>query len=128
MDVLVNVNGSKLKTRFKVGEKAGSLEHAIKKLKKSKEKIISIAPPNAMEEPAKGIVTPVFNDQNEIVAIIIFVRDMIMETNIEKTTSAVSSEMFQLNEAIKEVSSNTGELASLIKELEAFSQQTFKKR
>ncbi|WP_052087769.1 hypothetical protein [Paenibacillus wynnii] len=100
MDVLANVNGIKLKTRFEVGMKV-DLNEGIEKVIRTKKPFVSITPPHAFGVPAKGIVTPVLDEQSEVVAIVILVKNLELENNIQEVASTLSSSMSQLNEGME---------------------------
>jgi len=123
MEVLINENVKKLKSRFQTGTKTTIDNGGFEKVKRTKKQLISSTPIQVFGVPAKGVVTPVFGDQGEVVAIIIVAKSMELETNIEAIADSVFSSMYQLNTGIEEVSSRSQELSIFINEILKFSEQ-----
>lgn len=115
-----------LKMPSKVGDPIKNME-TYNFVKKSKEQLPSIVPTRFFGVPAKGLLTPVFDESGEVVAIVSVSKSIEKEAKIEDSTSKLFSSMEQLNAGIEEVSSNSQQLSTFIREIDEFSSQTEEK-
>lgn len=96
-------------------------------VKKSKKQLPSVVPTRFFGVPAKGLLTPVFDEGGEVVAIISVSKSIEKETKIEEGTSKLFSSMEQLNAGIEEIASSSQQLSTFIKEIDEFSSHTHEK-
>ncbi|AIQ57836.1 hypothetical protein [Paenibacillus borealis] len=75
MNVLAKADGIKLRTSFEVGMRV-DINEGIEKVIRTKKSFVSLTPPHAYGVPAKGIVTPVLDEQSEVAAIVILVKNL----------------------------------------------------
>ena len=115
-----------LKMPSKVGDPIKNME-TYNFVKKSKEQLPSIVPTRFFGVPAKGLLTPVFDESGEVVAIVSVSKSIEKEAKIEEMTSKLFSAMEQLNVGIEEVASSSQQLSTFIKEIDEFSSQTEEK-
>lgn len=115
-----------LKMPSKVGDPIKNME-TYNFVKKSKEQLPSIVPTRFFGVPAKGLLTPVFDEFGEVVAIVSVSKSIEKEAKIEEMTSKLFSSMEQLNAGIEEVASSSQQLSTFIKEIDEFSSQTEEK-
>lgn len=110
----------------KVGDPIKNME-TYNFIKKSKEQLPSIVPTRFFGVPAKGLLTPVFDENGEVVAIVSVSKSIEKEIAIEESTSKLFSSMEQLNAGIEEVASSSQQLSFFIKEIDEFSSKTGEK-
>lgn len=112
-----------LKMPSKVGDPIKNME-TYNFIKKSKEQLASVVPTRFFGVPAKGLLTPVFDENGEVVAIVSVSRSIEKEARIEEGTSKLFSSMEQLNAGIEEIASSSQQLSTFITEIDEFSSQT----
>ncbi len=112
-----------LKMPSKVGDPLANME-VYNFVKKTKKQFPSIVPTRFFGVPAKGLLTPVFDENGEVVAIVSISKSIENETRIEEITSSLFSSMEQLNAGIEEIASSSQQLSTFIKEIVDFSAQT----
>ncbi|AFM41740.1 methyl-accepting chemotaxis protein [Desulfosporosinus acidiphilus SJ4] len=112
-----------LKMPSKVGDPIKNME-TYNFVKKSKKQLPSVVPKRFFGIPAKGLLTPVFDDKGEVVAIVSVSKSIEKETRIEESTTKLFSSMEQLNASIEEVASSSQQLSTFIKEIDEFSLET----
>jgi len=122
-EVIAAYEPGQLKMPSKVGDPIKNMEN-FNLVKKSKEQLPSVVPTRFFGVPAKGLLTPVFDEFGEVVAIVSVSKSIEKEAKIEDSTSKLFSSMEQLNAGIVEVSSNSQQLSIFIKEIDEFSSQT----
>lgn len=115
-----------LKMPSKVGDPIKNMEN-YNLVKKSKKQLPSIVPTRFFGVPAKGLLTPVFDEYGEVVAIVSVSRSIEKEAKIEEGTSKLFSSMEQLNAGVEEIASSSQHLSMFIKEMDEFSTQTEEK-
>lgn len=115
-----------LKMPSKVGDPIKNME-TYNFVKKTKEQLPSVVPTRFFGVPAKGLLTPVFDENGEVVAIVSVSKSIEKEAKIEESTSMLFSSMEQLNAGIEEVASSSQQLSTFIKEIDEFSSQTEEK-
>ncbi|KJR49253.1 Methyl-accepting chemotaxis protein [Desulfosporosinus sp. I2] len=115
-----------LKMPSKVGDPIKNMEN-YNLVKKSKKQLPSIVPTRFFGVPAKGLLTPVFDEDGEVVAIVSVSRSIEKEAKIEEGTSKLFSSMEQLNAGVEEIASSSQHLSTFIKEMDEFSTQTEEK-
>lgn len=115
-----------LKMPSKAGDPIKNMEN-FNLVKKSKEQLSSIVPTRFFGVPAKGLLTPVFDENREVVAIVSVSKSIEKEAKIEEGTSKLFSSMEQLNAGIEEIASSSQQLSTFIREMDEFSSQTEKK-
>ncbi|MHB8074686.1 methyl-accepting chemotaxis protein [Desulfosporosinus fructosivorans] len=118
--------GGELKMPSKVGDPIKNMEN-YNLVKKSKKQLASIVPTRFFGVPAKGQLSPVFDENGEVVAIVSVSKSIEKEIMIEDSTSKLFSSMEQLNAGIEEVASSSQQLSVFIKEIDEFSAQTEEK-
>ncbi|WP_339315910.1 methyl-accepting chemotaxis protein [Paenibacillus sp. FSL R10-2734] len=123
MNVLAKADGIKLKTSFEVGMKV-DVNEGIEKVIRSKKSFVSLTPPHAYGLPAKGMVTPVLDEQSEVAGIVILVKNLELENNIQEVASTLLSSMSQLNEGIGDIASSSQDLSGFINKTLVFSEQS----
>jgi len=124
MEVIINVNGKNLQTRFETGTKTTDSIGSFAKIVKNKKQFISLAPNKLFGVPAKGILTPVVDKQGNVVAIVIVVKNLEVETKIEEISNSVLMSMKQLNIGIEEITSSSQQLSEFINETVDFNDHT----
>ncbi|EGW40651.1 methyl-accepting chemotaxis protein [Desulfosporosinus sp. OT] len=112
-----------LKMPAKVGDRIKVMDN-YNHVKKTKAQLESIVPTRFFGVPAKGLLTPVFDENGEVVAIVSVSKSIEKEAVIENSTSELFSSMEQLNAGIEEVASSSQQLSTFIKEIDEFSAQT----
>jgi len=115
-----------LKMPSKVGDQIKNME-TYNLLKKNKKQIPSVVPTRFFGVPAKGLLTPVFDEGGEVIAVVSVSKSIEKEFKIEDGTSKLLASMEQLNAGIDEVASSSQELATFIREIDEFSSQTEEK-
>lgn len=94
---------------------------------RNKKQVFTKIPKSYFGVNAKGLLTPVFDENGEVCAIVNVVQSIEKETKIEESASILFSSMEQLNASIEEVASSSQEISTFIKEIDDFSSQTVKK-
>ncbi|MCR4437102.1 MAG: methyl-accepting chemotaxis protein [Clostridiales bacterium] len=122
--VLASVDGKTLESPFKAGTETEDAMGAFAKVKKEKKQMVSMVPEALFGFPVKGILTPVINEEGEVVAIVSVSKSMAVETQIEESTSSLFNSMEQLNAGIEEIASSSQQLSSFIKGIVEFTGQT----
>ncbi|MDR3543807.1 MAG: methyl-accepting chemotaxis protein [Desulfosporosinus sp.] len=112
-----------LKMPSKVGDPIKVMDN-YNYIKKTKAQLASIVPTRFFGVPAKGLLTPVFDENGEVVAVVSVSKSIEKETGIENSTSKLFSSMEQLNAGIEEVASSSQQLSTFINEIDEFSAQT----
>lgn len=112
-----------LKMPSKVGDPIKNME-TFNFVKKTKKSFPSVVPKRLFGVPAKGLLTPVFDENGEVVAIVSITKSIEKESRIEEITSSIFSSMEQLNAGIEEIASSSQQLSTFIKEIVDFSTQT----
>ncbi|SHI19825.1 methyl-accepting chemotaxis protein [Desulfosporosinus lacus] len=115
-----------LKMPSKVGDPIKNMEN-YNLVKRSKKQLSSIVPTRFFGVPAKGLLTPVFDEDGEVVAIVSVSKSIEKEAKIEEGTSKLFSSMEQLNAGVEEIASSSQHLSTFIKEMDEFSTQTEEK-
>ncbi|MCO5388307.1 MAG: methyl-accepting chemotaxis protein [Desulfosporosinus sp.] len=115
-----------LKMPSKVGDPIKNMEN-YNLVKRSKKQLPSIVPTRFFGVPAKGLLTPVFDEDGEVVAIVSVSKSIEKEAKIEEVTSKLFSSMEQLNAGVEEIASSSQHLSTFIKEMDEFSTQTEEK-
>ena len=115
-----------LKMPSKVGDPIKNMEN-YNLVKRSKKQLPSIVPTRFFGVPAKGLLTPVFDEDGEVVAIVSVSKSIEKEAKIEEGTSKLFSSMEQLNAGVEEIASSSQHLSTFIKEMDEFSTQTEEK-
>ncbi|AET67079.1 methyl-accepting chemotaxis protein [Desulfosporosinus orientis DSM 765] len=116
----------KLDRKVKVGdpiEKTENHDFVIR----NKKQMLSKIPAKYFGVPAKGLLTPVLDENGEVCAIVNVTQSIERETKIEESTSVLFSSMNQLNAGIEEVASSSQHLSTFIKEIDEFGSQTEEK-
>ena len=124
MRALAMVSTDRLKGNFKAGDTIADVKGIFKKMKESKRAISSTMSKQILGVRAKGINTPVFNENGEVVAAVVFAKSQETEAQIEDISGSLLNSMEQLNAAIEEVAANSLRLSSFIKETVSFSEKT----
>ena len=124
MKALAMVSTDRLKGNFKVGDTIADGKGIFKKMKEIKRTISATMSKEILGVRAKGINTPVFNENGEVVAAVVFARSQETETQIEDISGSLLNSMEQLNAATEEVAANSLRLSSFIKETVSFSEKT----
>lgn len=118
------VEGKSLKTGLKAGDSFTDGQGTFKFLKEHKTQHRSMVPKGYFGTPAKGCLTPVLDENGEVVAIVSVSKNMEIETQISEIVTFLLASLEQLNAGVGEVASGSQELASFIKETMEFSEQT----
>lgn len=112
-----------LKMPSKAGDPIKNMDN-FNLVKKSKAQLPSVVPTRFFGVPAKGLLTPVFDEFGEVVALVSVSKSIEKESKIEEGTSKLFASMEQLNAGIEEIASSSQQLATFIKEIDEFSSQT----
>lgn len=118
------LQGKTLKTTLKPGDSFNMNNPTFAYLREKKGQVRSIVPAGYFGIPAKGCLTPVVNENGEVVAVVSVSKNMELEQNIDAITNDLLNSMEQLNAGIEEVASGSQQLSSFIKETMEFSGQT----
>ncbi len=110
-------------TLFKVGDPIAKMD-TFNFVKKTKKQFPSVVPKYFFGVPAKGLLTPVFDENEEVVALVSLAKSIETESRIEEITSSLFSSMVQLNAGIEEIASSSQQLSAFVKEIVDFSAQT----
>ncbi|WP_088186517.1 methyl-accepting chemotaxis protein [Desulfosporosinus sp. FKA] len=121
------LEGKSLKTNLKAGDSFNDSRGSFKYLKESKRQVRSIVPKGYFGVPAKGCLTPVFDEKGNVVAVVSVSKSMEIETQIEEIVTFLLESFEQLNVGVGEVASGSQELAVFIKETMEFSEKTQQK-
>lgn len=122
-NVLACVDGRILKNPNKLGDSFkvdGVLEHIVK----SKKPFASTVPKEFFGVTANGLLTPIFDENGDVIAIAAVNKSIETEMIIEEKTSSLFTLMEQLNIGIGEVAQSSQDLTLFIKEIADFSSQT----
>lgn len=120
----VVVEGNKLKTPYKPGDPFDNNSSVLAGIKQLKQQYQALVPKGVFGVPAKGLLTPVFDEKGEMVACITVSKSIELETRIEEATGSLFSSLEQLNAGVEEVNSNSQQLSAFIKGIFDFSIQT----
>lgn len=112
-----------LKMPSKVGDQIKNMD-TYNLIKKNKKQIPSVVPTRFFGVPAKGLLTPVFDEFGEVIAVVSVSKSIEKESKIEEGTSKLVSSMEQLNAGIDEVATSSQQLSAFIREIDEFSSQT----
>lgn len=124
MKSLAMVSTDKFKGTFKAGDTIADVKGIFKRMKECKKSISSTMSKEILGVRAKGVNTPVFNNNGEVVAAVVFAKSQETEAQIEDISSSLLNSMEQLNAATEEVAANSLRLSSFIKETDSFSEET----
>ncbi|WP_088186705.1 methyl-accepting chemotaxis protein [Desulfosporosinus sp. FKA] len=116
----------KLDRKVKVGdpiEKTKTHDYVIR----NKKQVFTKIPKTSFGVTAKGLLTPVCDENGEVCALINIMQNIEKETKIEERISMIFSSLEQLNAGIEEVASSSQEISSFIKEIDDFTSQTVEK-
>jgi hypothetical protein len=116
-------SGEKLKLKLNVGdtiERNPGLDMVIRE----KKQLITAIPPVIYGFPVKGILTPVINEEGEVVSIFSISVSLEKEKEIENIASSLFSSMEHLNTGAGEIASSSSELSEFIKGTVDFTEQT----
>lgn len=125
-EIVAAYEPGQLKMPSKVGDPIKNMEN-FNLVKKSKKQLPSVVPTRFFGVPAKGLLTPVFDEGGEVVAIVSVSKSIEKEAKIEEGTSKLFSSMEQLNAGIEEIASSSQQLSTFIKEIDEFSSHTHEK-
>ena len=125
-EIILAYAPGQLKMPSKVGDPIKNMD-TYNFVKKTKEQLPSVVPTRFFGVPAKGLLTPVFDEFGEVVAIVSVSKSIEKEAKIEEGTSMLFSSMEQLNAGIEEVASSSQQLSTFIKEIDEFSSRTAEK-
>jgi len=116
----------KLNRNIKVGDpREKTKEHGF--VIKNKKQLFTKLPAAVFGAPAKGLLTPVFDENGEVCALVSVVQSIEKETKIEESTSVLFTSMEQLNAGIEEVASSSQQISAFIQDIDEFSSQTNEK-
>ena len=115
-----------LKMPSRVGDPIKNMEN-YNYVKRTKKQLPSMVPTSFFGVPAKGLLTPVFDENGDVVAIVSVSKSIEKETQIEKSTSMLFNSMEQLDAGIEEVASSSQQLSTFINEIDEFSSLTEEK-
>lgn len=118
------LEGKNLKTKLKVGDSFVDERGTFKYLKENKSQLRSTVPKGYFGVPAKGCLTPVFDEKGEVVAVVSVSKSMEIEAQIEEIVTYLLESLEQLNAGVGEVASGSQELSTFIKETMEFSEKT----
>lgn len=115
-----------LKMPSRVGDPIKNMEN-YNYVKRTKKQLPSMVPTSFFGVPAKGLLTPVFDENGDVVAIVSVSKSIEKETQIEQSTSMLFNSMEQLDAGIVEVASSSQQLSTFINEIDEFSSLTEEK-
>jgi predicted RNA-binding protein with EMAP domain len=112
-----------LKMPSQVGDKIKNMDN-YNLVKRSKKPLRSVVPTRFFGVPAKGLLTPVFDENGDVVAIVSVSRSIEKDRSIEEGAGKLFTSMEQLNAGIEEIATSSQQLSTFIKEIDEFSRKT----
>ncbi|MGC7870854.1 methyl-accepting chemotaxis protein [Desulfosporosinus sp. SYSU MS00001] len=116
----------KLDRKVKVGDPIERTKHHDYAIR-NKKQVFTKIPKTYFGVTAKGLLTPVCDENGEVCALINITQSIEKESKIEERISMIFSSLEQLNAGIEEVASSSQEISTFIKEIDDFSSQTVDK-
>jgi hypothetical protein len=126
MTIMASAPG-KLDRHVKVGDQIKRGKAHDSAIRNKKQVLTKITDASIFGVPAKALLTPVFDENGEVCALISVVQSIDNETKIEESASMLFSSMEQLNAGLEEVASSSQDVSTFIKEIDEFSSHTQEK-
>jgi len=123
LTLIHHYSGEKLHLKLKVGDRI-ERNPGIDMVLREKKQLITAIPMEIYGIPAKSILTPVINEEGEVVNIFSVTVSLEREKEIEKIASSLFSSMEHLNTGAGEIASGAAELSEFVKGTVNFTEQT----
>ncbi|WP_180277975.1 methyl-accepting chemotaxis protein [Clostridium sp. LS] len=96
-------------------------------IKRSKKSISTIVSKGYYGVPVKMLQIPIFNDNDDVVAVLSSMKDVEEEIEIEKTSSNVYNSVLELSGGVEEIASKAQQLTAFVECISTFSTETYNK-
>lgn len=117
--------GKKLLSPVKVGDSCATDDtRATDYIVATKKPFISIVPKEFFGVPAKGILAPVMDENQNVIALVSVSKNIETQAKIEEISNALTDSMKQLNAGTEQISESSQEFSLFIKEIDEFGTTT----
>jgi len=96
-------------------------------IKRSKKSISTIVSKGYGGVPVKILQIPIFNDNDDVVAVLSSMKDVEKEIEIEKTSSTVYNSVLELSGGVQEIASKSQQLTAFVECISTFSTEAYNK-